>query len=55
MSKASKCSYIQNKGTVNIWNGRKTKNKLYVGPVNIFPNFDTARLFHAWLFHTPLK
>ena len=55
LSKTSKCSYIQNKGTVNIWNRRKTKRKLYVGPVNIFPNFDTAGLFHAWLFHAPLN
>ena len=32
----SKCSFVWNKGIVNIWNDRKAKGILCVGPVNKF-------------------
>ena len=35
----SKCSFVWNKGPVNIWKHRKLISNLYVGPVNIFSNF----------------
>ena len=34
----SKCSFIWNDGPVKIWNDHKAEN-LYIGHVNIFPNF----------------
>ena len=39
MSKAVLSSFIWNKGPVNIWKYRKAQKYLYVGPVNIFPNY----------------
>ena len=41
----SKCSFISNNGPVNIWNDHKARSNLYIGPVNSFPNFDTATLY----------
>ena len=35
----SKYRFILNKEPVNIWNDREFKTSLYIGPVNIFPNF----------------
>ena len=46
----SKCSFICNKGLVNIWNGHKAQSKLYVGPVYIFLFLSTAYgYWNQWL------
>ena len=44
----SKCSFIRNKGPVNICNNNELKSNLYVGPVNIFLILDTVHAHAIW-------